>query len=407
MRAALAIAVLLLAAPAAHAGSYSIPARGGVETVAAGGLGAVALADGQVVWVEQRGTGAALVAAGEDGVARDVTTLPPVLGTRRFHTVAASGTTALLQRHVCRDGPCERGVTADLIRVDLATGAATRFDGCLGLATCRACADNYGFSFTLRGTVLGISGRCTRKAGVIDLATGETQQMPETIIAAAGPYAAHSPDQDSVIVSDWRTGATITHVRDISLTVGARQVALDADGTVAVAQDEQIRIVAPGAQQPRTIAREPGRGYDIALAGGRLATLTDAAVGDPTFQVDDRTAAGQRSPHGWAFDGTRLAWAAEPCAQPVIQVWDLATDPPPPAGDRCNRARLIPAWQYRVPAGATHTRRLPVKRFTRLPAGTLGWSRASRSTTTTAATRRTPVAACADTTAGNAEAPAP
>ena len=48
------------------------------------------------------------------------------------------------------------------------TGAATPFDGCLGLAACRDCIDAYHFSFGLRGDVLGIGGRCARDAGVID-----------------------------------------------------------------------------------------------------------------------------------------------------------------------------------------------------------------------------------------------
>ena len=108
------------------------------------------------------------------------------------------------------------------------------------------------------------------------------------------------------------------------------------------ARDAVINVLAPGADQPRTVPREPERTYEVALAAGRLATRTGGGLEDPTtFQVDDRKVDGQRTPYGWAFDGTRLAWAAEPCGNPVIQVWDLATDPPPPANDRCIRARLV------------------------------------------------------------------
>ena len=303
--------------------------------------GTVALAAGQVVWVEERGTGAALVAAGEDGVPRDITTLPPVKGGPRSHSVAASGTTAFLQRQVCADTNCRRSAAHDLVRVDLTTGAATPFDGCLGLAACRECTDVYHFAFGLRGDVLGISGRCARDAGVIDLATGETRRVPERILAAAGRYVASSSDEQTLIVSDWRTGETIHRVDDVSLTNIIDQVALDADGTLAWSYGAGVYVLAPGAAQPRTVPREPERLYDVALAAGRLATRTNGGNVEPvTFQVDDRKVEGQRNPYGWAFDGTRLAWAAEPCGNPVIQVWDLATDPPPPANDRCIRARF-------------------------------------------------------------------
>ena len=64
VRALLGLLILTVAAPAAHAASYSVPARGATPELTGS---TVALAAGQVVWVEERGTGAALVAAGEDG----------------------------------------------------------------------------------------------------------------------------------------------------------------------------------------------------------------------------------------------------------------------------------------------------------------------------------------------------
>ena len=357
MRVVLALLILATLAPAAHAASYSVPARG-AGTIGSGGEGTIALADGLVVWVEERGTGAALVAAGEDGIARDVTTLPPVAGAPRFHSVAASGTTAFLQRHVCANADCRRAAAADLLRVDLATGVATPFDGCLGLATCQACSGEHLFNFSLRGAVLGITGRCTRDDGVIDLATGETRRVPERIITAAGRFAVQYLNEQTLIVSDWRTGATVTRVDNVSLSPGAREVALDEDGTLAWARDSLISVLAPGADQPRMVTRDRDRTYDVALAGGRLATRTGGAAGDATFQLDDRKVTGQRTPYGWAFDGTRLAWAAEPCGSPVVQVWDLATDPPPPADDRCIRARVVPASAKLSRQGAMVTVRL-------------------------------------------------
>ena len=234
--------------------------------------------------------------------------------------------------------------------------------------------------------------------------------MPERILAAAGRYAATSPDEETLIVTDWRTGETIHRVSDVSLTSVIDGVALDIDGTLAWSYGAGVYVLAPGAAEPRTVRREPERLYDVALAAGRLATRTNGGNVEPvTFQVDDREIQGQRNPYGWAFDGTRLAWAAEPCGNPVIQVWDLATDPPPPANDRCIRARFAgvtlgrkgavvtvrlrcpatPArgcagtvaadllargrpvatterWQYRVRPGETGARRLRVQRSSRL-----------------------------------------
>ena len=359
--------------------------------------------------MEERGAAAALVAAGPDGIARDVASLPAVKGGPRSHSVAASGTTAFLHRHVCVNTTCARAAASDLLRVDLTTGVATPFDGCLDSAACRACSGSYRFLFGLRGTVLGIGGLCTREAGVIDLTTGQTRRVPERIIAAAGPYAVVSPDEQSLLLIDWRTGATVRRVPDVSLTSVFQQVALDADGTLAWTRDADIKVLALGADQPRTVQREPGHLYEVALAAGRLATRTGRSGEPTTFQVDDRKVDGQLTPYGWAFDGTRLAWAAEPCGNPMIQVWDLATDPPPPANDRCIRARFAdvklrrkgavlsvrlscPAtpvrgcagavaadlfagsrkvaqtgwWQYRVRPGTTSVERLRVERHGRL-----------------------------------------
>ena len=111
----------------------------------------------------------------------------------------------------------------------------------------------------------------------------------------------------------------------------------------------------------------------------------------------------QHGRFGWTFDGTRAAWVAQPCARTVVQVWDLATDPPPPADDRCTRAEAVSAayrenallvrltcppesalgcagdvaadlyagarklattaWSaYRIPPGGTRTERIPIGR---------------------------------------------
>ena len=53
MRVVLALLILVTLASAAHAASYSVPARG-AGTIGSGGEGTIALADGLVVWVEAR-----------------------------------------------------------------------------------------------------------------------------------------------------------------------------------------------------------------------------------------------------------------------------------------------------------------------------------------------------------------
>ena len=182
MRALLALLILTAAAPAAHAASYSVPARGATPTLTGS---TVALAAGQVVGVEERGTGAALVAAGH-GRSRDITTLPPVKGGPRSHSVAASGTTAFLQRQVCADTNCRRSPRM----TSCAWTHHGRGDAIRRLPRPRRgreCTDVYHFAFGLRGDVLGISGRCARDAGAIDLATGETRRVP---VSASSPRPA-------------------------------------------------------------------------------------------------------------------------------------------------------------------------------------------------------------------------
>ena len=132
MRAILAAVVLLTAAPAAHARSFSVPAPEVVPTIT-GVVETVALAGDQVLWVEQRGSGAALVAATPDGGRRDVVVLPPVRAkspTSRFHALTADGGLALLQRFVCGNSRCTRVLAQESLRVDLTTGIATPFDPC-------------------------------------------------------------------------------------------------------------------------------------------------------------------------------------------------------------------------------------------------------------------------------------
>ena len=95
---------------------------------------------------------------------------------------------------------------------------------------------------------------------------------------------------------------------------------------------------------------------EVRLAGGLLAHRRvildddfDEDFGARTHSVlwvsrpdgsDTRRVSGQRNGGGWDFDGRRLAWAAQPCEQIVVQVWDLAAARPAPVSERCGVPRI-------------------------------------------------------------------
>jgi hypothetical protein len=156
---ALAGALLALVPPAAPGQSFSVAAPIPVQETRQS-ANSIALAAGQVLWMEDRGTGAALVGAGVDGVPHDILTLAPATGAPRFTSVLAAGEEAFVQRVVCTDERCVRDAADDFLRVDLRTNAATGFDGCLGDAACLRCNSGTFHAVTLRGTVLTGRGRC-------------------------------------------------------------------------------------------------------------------------------------------------------------------------------------------------------------------------------------------------------
>ena len=251
---------------------YSVPARG-ASTHRQRREGTVALADGLVVWVEERGTGAALVAAGEDGIARDVTTLPPVerraalpLG-RRLRDDRFPPAPRLRGRQL----PARRRGGPPAGRPHHRRGDAVR--RLPGLAACQACSGEHLFTFALRGTVLGITGLCTRDAGVIDLATGETRRVPERIIAAAGRVRGHpARHEDTLIVErlahrgDDHPASATSPSRRVRDQVAARR---GRDARVG-ARTRSSTSWPPAPPSPRTVPRERERTYEVG-PGGRPA----------------------------------------------------------------------------------------------------------------------------------------
>ena len=409
--------VLLLSPAAAFGQSYSVAAPVPVQENGESAH-SIALAAGQVLWMEDRGTGAALVSAGVDGVPHDILALPPAAGAPRFTSVLAAGDTAFVRRVVCTDERCARNAASDFLRVDLRTNAATPFDGCLGDAACLRCSAGTFHAVTLRGTILTGRGRCGEQTGVMDLADGTLRHLDGDVLDAAGSFAVTVDDlARRLTVTDWRTGLQATRAENVSLDPVTQEASIDADGTVAWTQNGTVQILAPGASRPHAVRFASGDIDEARLAGGRLATRRTNYDFDGRLLVSARDGTGARGvetqggPFGWAFDGERAAWVAQPCALPVIQVWDLASDPPPPANARCIRARIVstaltlnraasrvpvqlscpalPArgcagelgadlftgghklvetyWvQYRIPAGETRTETLRILRRTRL-----------------------------------------
>jgi len=111
---------------------------------------------------------------------------------------------------------------------------------------------------------------------------------------------------------------------------------VDADGTLAFLRGYALHVVAPGGRA----TTRPVDVQELALTGGLLATRSHSLGAFNRFRVGEREVDGQDGGFGWAFDGARLAWVAQPCAQTVVQVWDLAGEPPAPAEARCATAAV-------------------------------------------------------------------
>jgi hypothetical protein len=340
-------AVLLCALPAAaQARSFSLPTqmrdvnfRPGIETVDPEGP---ALAGDSVVWWDRRGDEAFLMVGAAGSDPRRILTVPAARGPQL--TVAASGNRGIAQRR------------NSFYEVDVAAGTARRMDPCFGDAACAACRADSGsseFRYELVGTVLATGQRWVDcLSGVVhDFADGATRAFPGPVLAAAGTYAVVEGPSD-VALYNWRTGQRLRTVDVDSFGPAARRrVAVDADGTVAIAGDVE-----------RTTHNPFGASDEIRLAGGLLAqrrVIADEEL-DEEFGARSRTrfwisrpdgsatrrVSGQRFGGGWDFDGRRVAWATQPCAEVRIQVWDLADDPPRPASEKCGvprirRAKLI------------------------------------------------------------------
>jgi hypothetical protein len=229
--------------------------------------------------------------------------------------------------------------------VDLASGATTRVDTCLGALGCRPCPD--GVTPILSGSVLALADFCRERTAVTDLDDGTVATIDGMAAVVGGTYAAVQEYEDrwmdDTVEVDWRTGR---RVRSISSEVGsldgaAGRVALDPDGALAYFDEHGLSVeplppasatlIAPAMPSPTD--EHPFLDATVATGGGLVAQRIEDDTSEsiwPTFAVTGRdgsgrrTLAGQREPRDsrWSFDRAHLPAAPRwCCACPSRATW--------------------------------------------------------------------------------------
>jgi hypothetical protein len=337
----LAVALLCALPAVAHAQSFSVPTRM-QDANFRPGIGVVtpegpAVAANSVLWWDRPGDRAVLRVASATSEPRAVLRLRP--RSYPLLRVAAFGNRAIAQAG---------GTFYD---IDVPSGTVRQMDPCFGDAACAGCRDRTGstnLEYELVGTVLAtgqtIATVC-QSGAVHDYADGATRRFAGAVLAAAGTYAVVR-EATEMALYNWRTGQRLRTLGPGPFSDDYwRQVAVDEHGTVVFA-DLASRAL-----------DDPFGGEDtVRLAGGLLAQRR--LIADEDFDEEwgqrshsrfwvsrpdgsaTRRLRGQRWGGSWDFDGRRLAWAAQPCMEVRIQVWDLAGDPPPLASERCGLPRI-------------------------------------------------------------------
>lgn len=210
--------------------------------------------------------------------------------------------------------------------------------------------------------------------GLLDLATGAVTRLAEgAVLALAGSRAVLATPKKGTVratyrLADWRTGALVRPLPGFTrYGDDERRIALAADGTVAYTTLGGVETIGPGGAR-RVLRRKPGEeeiAQELLFAGPLLAEWrVERSNGSDDrawvrIQRPDGTGARTVVPQlvggGWSAANGRVAWAVRPCAQTVVQVWDLAGPPPAPAPDLCTLGRLSTA-----PVRLTRGGRLPI-----------------------------------------------
>ena len=335
----LGLALIALAAAA--------PAGGAVRTVARvpeRHFGELVLAAGHATWTERHGL---RWLVRDDR--RTVVAVRPAWPTD-YRVVELSGSpTGLGVTDTAGEvlDPGDKVATYDNRLIDRAlagpTGAPLR-----GMFSCGSpasdCSDGCGtggrprFGLDLGATAVAMTDRCHGDAGelvVQELTTGAVPfRMPVDAVAhvaMAGERIAVE-DGDAIRVVDARTGADVFRLRVASLV---SELAVQADGTIAVDAGGQIAWASPAAPVLHRVAATFAQGLHI--AGDRILAVASRAAGPARlmlYRLDGHAVTLTRDPPAYDaldLDARRAAWAAATCGVVRVRIQDdLAHASPAP-----------------------------------------------------------------------------
>ena len=203
--------------------------------------------------------------------------------------------------------------------------------GCTDRKACKAPGACAGAG-DVSGAVISY-GTCDGVVHVRDLTLGATPSgrdftEPKTgPVRVAGSYIAMSPDENTTMVSNWRTGDVVYSVPTDGSTYD-----LQADGKLAYQRYVDNSREADRASPAEPFAHKVSSDiwYSIQIAGDRLAVGQPTAegpgsdthvVGLDGSEVSEAYDAGALT--DMLFDGSRLSWISQPCVNTWLVVGDL------------------------------------------------------------------------------------
>ena len=185
---------------------------------------------------------------------------------------------------------------------------------------------------------------CDRAVHVVDGASVDHGGPPAAdALRVAGPYLATWRSPDELTVSNWRTGATLFTLDEVSL------FDIDSDGTVAFTDSGDhhppVAWASPAEPTPHVLVRAL---TTRPRAAGRRIAYTVIELEGMSVEVRLRNGALVAAAHDPTatraadFDGQRLSWLTQPCQQTWLVVWEgVGTVPRPPPG-QCPFPRFRP-----------------------------------------------------------------
>jgi hypothetical protein len=234
------------------------------------------------------------------------------------------------------------------VGTDLLAGLGlARVGGCAQVGRCaRTCEVGAAPALAVGGGAVGVyhfcAGRNANRGATVTEADGTVRVLSDVgDLQLAGPWAA---------VSLASTNATeVVRRADWSVVARLRRdeaVWLQSDGTVVAKSSNRLRIAGPPDWKPRDLVRLGFMERPAGLAAGRVLLLGTAANGpEATVLTTDgrvlrRGRLGVVSDAVVGFDGTRITWAARPCAVTNVVSWDVEADAAPPRLAPCGAPRI-------------------------------------------------------------------